>query len=269
MNKTEIFRTLHTTAGKPLILANIWDVCGARLIESLGAKAIATTSAGVAWANGYPDGNSMPPTLQARLANEIIQAVKIPVSIDFEAGYSDDPKTVAENLRPLIDANISGINLEDGTDAPELLARKIEAIKGMVASTGSDIFVNARTDVFLQKLVGEPDMVRETLARAAMYRSAGADGLFVPAVTRPEDIESIVSESGLPLNVLFVPGLPNIAELAKLGVGRLSAGSSIAQVAQQEFARLAQNFLTEGSLGQLGEQTMPYSLLQSIFASQG
>src|SRR3989442_304268 len=150
--KTRTFRDLHGNSKKPLILPNVWDVAGARLVESLGAKAVATTSAGVAWSLGYPDGNYMPARLQARLAEEIINAVKVPVSVDFEAGYSNQPAGVAKNLKPLAAVGIAGINIEDVPDAPALFAKKIDAIKKMASSLGVDIFVNARTDVYLQDL---------------------------------------------------------------------------------------------------------------------
>src|SRR5712671_3543074 len=116
--KTRTFRDLHGNSKKPLILPNVWGVAGARLVESLGAKAVATTSAGVAWSKGYPDGNLMPARLLLHLAGEIVRAVKVPVSIDFEAGYADKPSAVVENLKPILAAGISGINIEDGTDAP-------------------------------------------------------------------------------------------------------------------------------------------------------
>ena len=163
---TRIFRDLHSNPGKPLILPNVWDAGGARIVESVGAKAVATTSAGVAWSKGYPDGNKMQPRLLAHLAGEIVKTVKVPVSIDFEAGYSDKPAVVVENLKPIVAAGISGINIEDGTDEPALLAKKIEAIKKMVSSEGVDVFVNARTDVYLQDLVADDKKVRETLDRA-------------------------------------------------------------------------------------------------------
>ena len=127
MKTTRIFRDLHSNPGKPLILPNVWDAGGARLVESVGAKAVATTSAGVAWSKGYPDGNKMQPRLLAHLAGEIVKTVKVPVSIDFEAGYSDKPVVVVEYLKPIVAAGISGINIEDGIDEPALLAKKIEA----------------------------------------------------------------------------------------------------------------------------------------------
>jgi len=260
MSRTSIFRDLHASTSPILILANVWDAGGARIVESLGAKAIATTSAGVAWSKGYPDGNEMPSKLQAQLAEEIVRAVKLPVTVDFEAGYSDDPATVAENLRPLIEAGISGINIEDGTASVTLLAKKIEAIKAI-----ADVFVNARTDVYLRGLAGEGERVRETLSRAAIYQSAGADGLFVPGATNSDEIAEIVKGTALPVNLLSMPNLPNASELQKLGVQRLSAGSGIAQVAYQHMALLAEAFLSEGDFAPLGQGARSYSEWQELF----
>ena len=263
--KTRIFRDLHANPKEPLLLPNIWDVAGARLVESLGAKAVATTSAGVAWSLGYQDGNCLPAKLQARLAQEIVQAVKVPVTIDFEAGYSDNPATVAENLKPLVQGGISGINIEDGTDAPSLLAKKIEAIKKMTSSTGVDVFVNTRTDVYLQDLVEDPKKVNETLARAAVYQSAGADGLFVPGLTASEDTSRIAAGTQLPLNLMCSSELPKAAELADLNVRRLSAGIAIAQIAYKNLARVAQSFLKEGDSSVLNEDGLSFSELQNLF----
>src|SRR6185369_17272811 len=131
------------------------------------------------------------------------------------AGYSNQPAGVAKNLKPLAALGIAGINIEDGTDAPTLLARKIEAIKKMASSLGVDIFVNARTDVYLQDLVADEKKVQETLDRAAVYRSAGADGLFVPGLTDVAHVGQIAKESNLPVNLMASAELPNIEGLAK------------------------------------------------------
>jgi 2-methylisocitrate lyase-like PEP mutase family enzyme len=187
------------------------------------------------------------------------------VSVDFEAGYSDKPSVAAENLKPLIDAGISGINIEDGTDDPALLAKKIEAIKQLTSSLGVDIFVNTRTDVYLQDLVADKKKVQETLDRAAVYRSAGADGLFVPGLTDTADIAQITEGTELPVNLMTSPDLPKADELAKLNVRRLSAGTALSQIAYKHVARLAESFLKEGESGVFNEDTMPYSQLQNLF----
>jgi 2-methylisocitrate lyase-like PEP mutase family enzyme len=266
MSKTSVFRALHNQPGQPLLLPNIWDVGGAKLVESLGAKAVATTSAGVAWSLGWPDGNRLPVHLQARLATDIVKAVAVPVSIDLEAGYSDEPSIVRENLKGFLDAGIAGINIEDGTDQPTLLAKKIETIKTLASSMNVDLFINARTDVFLQNLVPDEAKIKETLTRAAIYRSAGADGLFVPALAEPALIGQISAGTDLPVNLLAWPGLPRASDLAELGVRRLSAGSGIPQVIWQRTAKLMEAFLAEGDSELFAKDYMAYAQLQALFA---
>jgi 2-methylisocitrate lyase-like PEP mutase family enzyme len=266
MSTTRAFRALHSSPDQPLLLPNIWDVGGAKLVESLGAKAVATTSAGVAWSLGYPDGNRLPVEQQARLAEAIVKAVKVPVSIDMEAGYSDDPATVAENLKAVLNAGVAGINIEDGTDQPALLAKKIEAIKRVASSMSVDVFLNARTDVYLQNLAPDEKKAEETLARAAIYRSAGADGLFVPALAELTQIAKITVGTELPVNLLAWPGLPKVDNLRKLGVRRLSAGSGIPQIIWQHVAEITKSFLAEGNSELFSKDYMGHAQLQGLFA---
>ncbi len=263
---TAVFRKLHADPSGPLRLANVWDVGGARLVESLGAKAVATTSAGVAWALGYPDGNGLPVKQLENLVPNIMRVVRIPVSVDVEAGYTDDPTKIGENLKVILGSGIAGINVEDGTDPADLLAAKIENIKKTTAALGVDVFVNARTDVFLQALVPEGQRIKETIARAGIYRSAGADGIFVPALADPKQIAEIVSAVGIPLNLMAWPGLPDAAELKKLGVRRLSSGSGIPQIIWNHFARLAKAFLETGSSEPMAKDYMAHADLQGLFA---
>jgi 2-methylisocitrate lyase-like PEP mutase family enzyme len=266
MTQAKIFRNLHHRPGQPLVLANIWDAGGARLVESLGAKAIATTSAGVAWSLGYADGNRLPLDELARVVRGIVGAVRVPVTIDVEAGYSDDPSTVVEGLKPVFETGIAGLNIEDGADAPSVLAMKIEALKRSIASTGLDVFVNVRTDVYLRNLSPDEKKVSETLKRANIYRLAGADGLFVPGIVDAEQIREVASGTALPLNVMSVPGLPRLPELATLDVRRLSAGSALSQVIWQHVALLSQRFLIEGDSALFAGDSMAYGRLQALFA---
>jgi len=268
MNQTRIFRDLHSNPARPLILPNIWDAGGARLLESLGAPAVATTSAGVAWSHGYPDGNVLPARLQAQLAEEVVRAVKVPVSIDVEAGYADEPAAVVENLKPVVAAGIAGINIEDGTGAPAVLTRKIEAIKKMASAEGVDLFINARTDVYLQDLVADEAKVNETLSRAVTYQKAGADGLFVPGLTDTTEIVKITQGTGLPVNLMASPDLPKADALARLNVRRLSAGTGLSKIVFHEIARLAANFLQEGNCGIFAENAMPFAEIQKLFAER-
>lgn len=267
MNKTDTFRALHSQH-TPLILPNVWDAGGARMVESLGAKAVATTSAGVAWSKGFKDGNVIPTRLVAHLAEEIVNAVKIPVSIDFEAGYSDNASVVAENLRPIAAAGISGINIEDGIDEPKILAKKIEAIKKMASLEGVDIFVNARTDVYLQDLVADDKKVNETLTRAGEYERAGADGLFVPGLTDIAAITTITNGTGLPINLMSDSALPKASELAKINVRRLSAGIALATIVYKHLTKLAAGFLKEGDCRVFDEDAMSFSEFQSLFPAK-
>jgi 2-methylisocitrate lyase-like PEP mutase family enzyme len=263
-NLAATFRRLHQGT-TPLRLANAWDIGSARLIESLGAPAIATTSAGVAWAQGYPDGDVLPVGALAFVVAGITRVVRIPLSVDAEGGYAEDPAGVGEAIAQLIDAGAVGINIEDGAAPADLLAAKIERIKRVAAGKGVDLFVNARTDVFLRGLAPEATRVEETIARAARYREAGADGIFVPGLIEPAAIRRIVEATPLPLNVMARPGLPAAAELAPLGVKRLSAGSGIAQALWGRAAALAKAFLDEGLSEPLAAGAMAYPEINALF----
>jgi 2-methylisocitrate lyase-like PEP mutase family enzyme len=188
------------------------------------------------------------------------------VTIDVEGGYSDDPRTVVEGLKPVFASGIAGINIEDGSDTPELLSRKIEAIKEFATKGSTGLFINVRTDVFLRNLAPDAAKVDETLKRAALYARAGADGLFVPGLAAADQISAVSKGTALPLNVMAVPGLPPAKALAALGVRRLSAGSVLSQMVWQRFAELAGSFLASGDSLLLSKDAMEYGRLQSLFA---
>ena len=264
MNHAEAFRQLHKNSSV-LRLANAWDAGSARIVEMLGAPAVATTSAGVAWALGYPDGYKLPVQELARVTASITRAIRIPLSVDVENGYTDEPSEVGRVLTPVFESGAVGINIEDGREAPSLLAAKIEQIKMTAEKLAIGVFINARTDVYLQALMGEDQRLDETIARAKLYRNAGADGIFVPGLTEPNAIRAIVQATDLPLNLLARPGLPDAAELSKLGVRRLSAGSAISAAACQTVADLAKEFLETGSSASVLKNNMPYGQLQSLF----
>jgi 2-methylisocitrate lyase-like PEP mutase family enzyme len=259
------FRALHEGPAV-LRLANVWDAGSARLVASLGAAAVATTSAGLAWSLGYPDGGAMPADVAISAAANVVRALSVPLTVDLEDGYATEPEVVAGRVVRLAQVGIAGINIEDGGDEPAVLAAKVEAIRAALAATGADVFVNVRTDVYLRGLAPEGARVSEVLARAKLYRDAGADGLFVPGVSQPDEIREVAATAGLPLNVMYVPGLPSVAELGALGVRRLSAGSAIAQ-ATWGFARaVAEAFLDSGTLP--AGSAMDYGEIQQLL-SQG
>lgn len=257
------FRRLHDEG--LLLLPNVWDGGSARLIESLGARALATTSAGVAWAHGCADGDRLPVPLLMQSVATIVRVARVPVSVDVEGGYTDAPAEVAELVTRLVDAGAVGLNIEDGVAAPEVLCAKIEAAK---RAAGSAVFVNARTDVYLRGLAPAEQRVAATLARAARYRAAGADGLFVPGVTDGAEIRALAQEAGLPLNVLARPGLPPAAALAALGVRRLSAGSWVASAAFGRLRSVVTTFLGEGVCDPLFEGAWPYAEIQALFTER-
>lgn len=263
---SDAFRRLH--AEGLLVLANAWDAGSARVIESLGARAIATTSAAVAWSHGYADGDLLPVPLLVATVAGIARVVSAPLTVDIEGGYSSDAAAVGDVVAGVIDAGAVGINIEDGAGAPDLLCAKIESAKRSGARLGVDLFVNARTDVYLRGLAPEDRRVDETLARAERYRGAGADGIFVPGLADAAEIRAVASAVGLPLNVLARPGLPSASELEALGVRRLSAGSGIAQAVFGRMASLAGDFLRGGASEPLTDGAMPYAEINALVAER-
>ena len=264
-SRTIAFRRLHAEA-TPLLLPNAWDAGSARMIEACGAAAIATTSAGLAWSRGYADGNILPSRVLAAAVGEIARVLSVPLTVDMEGGYSADPRAVGETVSAVIGGGAVGINLEDGGASPDLLCAKITAAKAAALHAGVDLFVNARTDVYLRRLVPPERAVAETIERARRYRAAGCDGVFVPALTDPDAIGSIAVAIGLPLNVMVVPRLPPVAQLRTLGVRRVSAGAALAQAAYGIARRAATQFLTEGVYDAMFETTADYTELNALFS---
>ena len=265
-DQARAFHALHEGPAI-LLLPNAWDAGSARLIESLGAKAIATTSAGVAWAHGWPDGDVLPrETLLASLA-EITRVISVPLSADIEGGFSDDPDAVGALAAAVIDAGVAGVNLEDGAGAPELLAAKISRVRAAAETAGGDLYINARTDVYLRGLAQGGAAVAETVRRARIYADAGASGIFAPGAADPEEIAALAAQIPLPLNVLARPGLPDGAALQALGVRRLSAGSGICQSLYGQTERLARGFLGDGASGPMSAGAMPYGEINALFAA--
>jgi 2-methylisocitrate lyase-like PEP mutase family enzyme len=260
------FRGLHQEGF--LILANAWDASSARLIESLGARAIATTSAAVAWSHGYADGDVLPVPLLLATVRAIVRVIRVPLSVDAEGGYSDDPAAVGQTIAAILEAGAVGINIEDGTGTPDLLCAKVEEAKSAAQRLGVDLFVNARTDVYLRQLVPEARRLEETLERAARYREAGADGIFVPGLADSAGIRAVAAAVPLPLNVLAMPGLPVAAALASLGARRLSAGSGLARAALGRTAAVAAAFLRDGSSDSLTSEATPYAEMNALLGAR-
>lgn len=239
MKAASLLRELHFSS-EMLILPNVWDAASAALVASVGARVIATTSAGMAWACGYPDGDAMPMQSLLSSVRDICRiAGTLPVTVDIEGGYSNDPARVAGLVCALRDLGVSGINIEDGSGEPALLEKKIGTIK-----VACDVFVNARSDVLFRGLKSGNDALLETCARGNRYASAGADCFFVPGLADESGIARVARTVPLPLNLLAVPNLPTPSTLHALGVRRLSAGILISKLAMGTARRAAMAFLS-------------------------
>lgn len=262
--RAQAFQSLHQ-AGQPLLLMpNCWDAGSALVMQSLGAPAIATSSAAVAWALGYGDGDKLPIDKLLACVSGITRRLDLPLSVDAEGGYSDDPQQVGANVEALIGAGVVGINLEDGRGSPALLCRKIEQARAAAERAGVKLFINARTDVYLKALVSPDQRVAECLARAAMYRSAGADGLFAAGAREVGEIRALVAGTELAVGLLALPGVPAAKAAAALGVRRLTAGSGIAESVYARIAALTRQFLAEGEGEALAAEALAYGELNQL-----
>ncbi|MGC5019117.1 isocitrate lyase/PEP mutase family protein [Micromonospora sp. DT47] len=230
------FRALHRT-GRPLLLPNAWDHASAAALAAAGYPALGTTSLGVAAASGKPDAVAATAEENLRLAALLVR-LPVLVTVDVEAGFSDDPTEVAGYVAELADLGVVGINLEDGRPDgtladPALTAAKIEAVKARTP----ELFVNARTDTWW---LGMPEALERAVPRLRSYRRAGADGVFVPGLADPATIRTLVAAVDVPLNVLHQPGGPGLAALGHLGVARVSTGSLLFRAALAAVVRTAQ-----------------------------
>ncbi|MGW6819162.1 isocitrate lyase/PEP mutase family protein [Streptomyces sp. NPDC055005] len=256
------FAGLHTPAS-PLALANAWDVAGARLVEAAGGAAVATTSAGVAWSLGAPDGDALARDRALDLVARVAAAVSVPVTADIEGGFGADAAGVAETVAGVLAAGAVGINIEDGNRAPADHAERLAAARAAAETAGVPLYVNARVDTYLFGL-GEPGgRLDETLRRAAAYLEAGATGIFVPGVTDPATVAELAEGIDAPLNILVGPGAPSVAELGALGVARVSLGSWVAEAAYAVVRRAAEEMLREGTYTSLAG-SLPYGELNAL-----
>jgi 2-methylisocitrate lyase-like PEP mutase family enzyme len=228
--KAAQFAKLHVK-GTPLVLYNAWDAGSAKAVVAAGAKAIATSSWSVAEAQGYRDGEAIPKDLVMQIASRIADAVNVPVTIDFEGGYSDSDSTLAKNVSRLIELGIIGINFEDrvvkgkGLYTIERQARRIAAIREAAEKKDVPLFINARTDLFLGEGDDDPaKSIDEAVERAKAYAAAGASGFFIPGLTKSSLIERICKAVSLPVNVMVMDGVPSNERLSQVGVARISYG---------------------------------------------
>lgn len=257
--KAGAFRAMHVDSGGAVLLVNVWDVASARMIEEAGFPALATTSAGIAFAQGFPDGQKIPAERMMAAVERIAAAVRVPVSADVEAGYGQRPEEAARTARNVIEAGAVGLNFEDATgDADRPLTElnrqleRIRAIRETADILGVALVLNARTDVYLAQ-VGEPSgRYDEAVRRLAAYRGAGADCVFVPGLRDAATIKRLVADLRCPVNILAVPGSPSVKELVELGVKRISLGSGPMRAVMGLLRRVVEEVKTAGTYDQMG-----------------
>jgi 2-methylisocitrate lyase-like PEP mutase family enzyme len=263
-SRAETFADLHR-AGDPLLLPNAWDVASAVTIATAGARAIATTSAGVAWSLGVPDAADLGAERLAGVIERVAAAVPVPVSADIESGYGD----VAATVTAVAQAGAVGINLEDapGTGGRTLLepaeaADRIAAARAAADALGVRLWINARTDVYLRGTSG--DQLAETRSRAAAYAAAGADSIFVPGLVDLTTLATLAADP-VPVAVMVWPGAPSVADLTAAGVVRISLGSAIAEAAYALAARAATEMLTLGTYDSVRD-AIPYGTMNAALS---
>lgn len=250
MDKVAQFRALHVP-GDPLVLFNVWDAGTARAVAGAGAKAIATGSYGVAEAQGFKDGETLPLDVALENLRRILSVTDLPVTIDMEAGYGDTPAEVGASVMRARELGAAGINMEDRMPGETALVPVAEQARRLAAAAASGLFVNARCDVFRGRDVAADGaaLVAETLERARVYTDAGASGLFVPFLGDAGCIAAICEGSPLPVNVLWRPEAGDRAALAALGVARISHGHQPWAAAMAWLAREASKVLGGGVPG--------------------
>ena len=259
------FHSLHTST-RPLALSNAWDVASALIAEAAGAPAIATTSAGVAWSLGLPDGNRLDRARAVAVVAGIAAAVAVPVTADIEGGYAVSLDGVSETVKGLLDAGAVGINIEDGHRTPADLAARIAASRRTADAAGIALFINARTDVFLAGIGAPEQRVELVLERANQYVEAGADGIFVPGVTDADLIAELTAGISVPVNMMVGPGALSVDDLARLGVARVSLGSGVAQAAYAVVQRATRELTSTGTYEALSD-ALEYGTLNDLVAA--
>jgi 2-methylisocitrate lyase-like PEP mutase family enzyme len=231
----------------------------------LGASAVATSSAAMAWAHGLQDGEHLPFEQLLSALGAVLRAVRVPVTVDLERGYAASPESVASAVCRLAAAGVVGVNLEDGVEPPAGFASKLAACREALRARGMDVFLNARTDVLLRHLATGERALDEVLVRAERYAAAGCDGLFVPGLSCAEDLSRVARRVPVPLNVWASPALPAPEELRTLGVRRVSVGPGLALAALSAAKRSAELTLGGSWKRAFEDTTLTYKELNGWF----
>lgn len=261
------FRDLH--ASGCFVIPNPWDPGAARYLQRLGFKALATTSAGFAFARGLPDGGVGRDEMLAHIC-EIVAATGLPVNADFGSGFADGPEQVAKNVKACVATGVAGLSIEDATGNPSrplydfaLAVERIQAARVAIDESATGVLLTARAECYL---VGHPEPLAESVGRLQAYAAAGADVLYAPGVTKREEMQAIVSAvAPKPVNILMSSdfGL-RVPDLADMGVRRISLGSSLARTAWTGFIRAAREIAEQGSFAGLSG-LIPFNELDDCF----
>jgi 2-methylisocitrate lyase-like PEP mutase family enzyme len=273
IRRAEAFKALHA-GPSPLVLLNAWDAASAAVFARAGAPALATTSAGVAWSAGYPDGERMPFADLLRTLSSICRVVKVPVSVDLERGFGADAAAVARNAAAVIDAGAIGVNIEDGFDPAtkalrpaHIAAERIAAIRAAASARGVPLFINARTDVYFLPAEHPQRRFEEAAERLAQYARAGADGVFAPGLTDTGEIARLVARVDRPLNVYAgYAGVPPIAQLASAGARRISVGCGPLQGLLGQAEEMAREILERGAYDRMVQGALSAANVNGLFA---
>ncbi len=249
--KEKQFHQLHKN-NRLLILPNIWDPLGAALLEKIGYHAVATSSSAMSLSNGYRDGEKLPFDKLLEILKSITKTVNIPVSADVETAYASNNSELKNNIKKLIDTGITGINFEDSRhDKPGMIplveqAEKISIIKKAITESGSNLFINARIDVYIKASQSSNDeKFAEAIQRGKAYKDSGANGLYPIFLKDKTHIETIVKETKLPVNIMLTSGIPDFVTLKKIGVARISLASGFLKAALYSMKNIAEKLLKE------------------------
>ena len=275
---------------QPLVLINAWDAASAAMVEHCGLPAIATSSAAMANAVGFPDGQFLPWAQMLEAVARVSRAVKVPVTADIESGFAANVTALETSIAQIIQAGAVGVNLEDLMPSqsenvrhgnplfslPEQIAR-IQAARRAAQAAGIHLVINARTDAYWQAGVDPAEAMRGTLERGKAYLQAGADCIFIPGLRNPDHIRTVIDHLRADpargdrlsiepaINILAGPGVPSIPELAKLGVKRVSYGSGPHRAAMGLLRRIADEARTSGTYQALTEGAVPYEEINGLF----
>jgi 2-methylisocitrate lyase-like PEP mutase family enzyme len=276
IKKAEDFLSLHHHQ-KLLVLPNIWDPLGARLLEALNYPAVATASAAVAFSLGYNDGQKISFTAMLEVIQRIAHSVQVPLTADIEGGFATTPEAVAENVREVIRAGAVGINFEDGTfegDEPlhqmDFQCERIRAIRTVAESEGLPLVINARIDVFLRQLPGsDATRIAEAVARAKAYLEAGADCIYPITMGDVEVLKQISSEIKAPINVYASASAASMRELETIGISRLSLGPNYILASLATMKKVAQHLQDYGAYDLFTENMISFDEIGQYISRDG